>query len=744
MQQLLNKLALGTYSEFSQLTRNITVVISNAQCQIMAVSRQEHSIAWAANHPQQTPPAYPKCFIEPVFHDALLNQHDTFAEADAKSLQAIKSLLGNNTATRALGIGSSRSGDPDTFCMFLLLFNDAEISQNNLTSLLNALKQDILKTCSDYCEVRLLNNLVKASTVDTISQIEKLTEFNQKLTDNINDALVVIDHKGEVISANRMVESLLGYTEAELLGKNVSVLMPAPYASAHDHYLKHYIETRQAQIIGRPRELPAKHKSGDTVHIELTLTEVEHQQQTWFVGMMRDLTERKNHEARMRKMAYEDPITGLPNLQAYHRDSSKWLSLANTPESYLYVSIIDIDRFSEVNLAYGREKGDHVLAIMAKRILAICGQEFVAYRGLGDSFIIARLAPLTSPTAEDRFALTQFELSLQASLENNIDIEGHQHQKSVSIGSIFKVVDSDETPESLLSLIDYTRAEIKSAECRTIYRISHADYQSFERQKNIRRAILPALTNNEFHVVLQPKVNAERKVMSSELLIRWNSPELGAVRPDEFIPIAEISSDIHDITKWVLEQACINLAEAKKYGQNTQIAINVSARDIVRPVFEETIMNMLRRYNLRPQQLILELTETALIQDLSAVSEKLKILSDYGLKISIDDFGTAYSSMINLYMLPISELKIDRIFTLEMEKNFKAKGIVESLLALSKRMQISTVAEGVETAQQVEILEKMGCDLMQGYYFARPLPPEEWLAFLLKANKSTDETIANQ
>ncbi|MGB0216367.1 MAG: EAL domain-containing protein [Alteromonas oceani] len=145
--------------------------------------------------------------------------------------------------------------------------------------------------------------------------------------------------------------------------------------------------------------------------------------------------------------------------------------------------------------------------------------------------------------------------------------------------------------------------------------------------------------------------------------------------------------------------------------------------------------------NLKPQQLILELTETALIQDLSAVSEKLKILTDYGLYISIDDFGTAYSSMINLYRLPINELKIDRIFTLEMGKNHKARGIVESLVTLSKRMQITTVAEGVETAEQEEFLREIGCDLMQGYYFAKPLAPEDWLKYLASANSTVGHPV---
>ena len=741
MQQLLDKLTVGTFDDLSKLIRNITVAVHSTQCQVIAVSRHEPSVTWMPNRADQSPGVHLKRFIAHQLYSSLSGPEESFCTPDSESLRSFKLLMNNEAADNGICIGCTKSGDPDIFCAFVVLYESQDPTLTSLAPLLDALKPDMLQACSDLCELRILSNALKSSRLNAIQQIERLTEFNQKLTDNINDALVVIAHRGIIISANRMVKSLLGYSEDELIGRNVSILMPTPYANAHDHYLEHYLETRQAQIIGRPRELPARHKTGDTVHIELTLTEVAHEKHTWFVGMMRDLTERKQHEARLRKMAYEDSITGLPNLHAYHRDSSKWLSLANTPNSFLYVSVIDIDRFSEVNLAYGREKGDHVLATMAKRIRALCGQKFAAYRGLGDSFIIARVAPIMSPTAEDKFALSQFELSLQASLENNITIEGHDHQKSVSVGSIFKVVGKEETPESLLSLLDYTRAEIKRAECRTIYRISHANYESFERQKKIRHAIIPALKNNEFHVVLQPKVNASQQVKSSELLLRWDSPELGTVRPDEFIPIAEVSNDIHEITKWVLEQACIQLTKAEKHGHPTQIAINISARDIVRPAFEETIMAALNRYHLKPQQLILELTETALIQDLSAVSEKLKILSDYGLNISIDDFGTAYSSMINLYMLPIDELKIDRIFTLEMGKNHKARGIVESLVTLSKRMQITTVAEGVETAEQEEFLREIGCDLMQGYYFAKPLAPEDWLKYLASANSKVRRPV---
>jgi len=246
---------------------------------------------------------------------------------------------------------------------------------------------------------------------------------------------------------------------------------------------------------------------------------------------------------------------------------------------------------------------------------------------------------------------------------------------------------------------------------------------------HLERELRNALTRNELFLVYQPKLRlADRKVLGLEALLRWQHPELGLVRPDQFIAIAEDTGMIVDIGAWVIDQACAELARLRERfrgAHDLSISVNVSARQLRSDTLMETIAQALLRHRLPPRALCLELTESILMENLELVSSQLDSIRDAGTRISIDDFGTGYSSLAYLSKLSVDELKIDRSFVKELEDDHDAASLVQAVVFIASSLGITSVAEGVETPAQAEQLARLGCAEVQGFLFSKPLPPDE-------------------
>jgi diguanylate cyclase (GGDEF)-like protein/PAS domain S-box-containing protein len=428
------------------------------------------------------------------------------------------------------------------------------------------------------------------------------------------------------------------------------------------------------------------------------------------------------------KLANYDSLTTLPNRALFADRLEQALAKARRTDTSVGVLFLDLDGFKLVNDSLGHSVGDVLLQAVAKRLTACTREEDTVARLGGDEFTII-LNSLEQ--AEDASFVARKVLDC---LEKPFDIEGHELHISTSIGVSIYPHNGFNT-EELLKNADTAMYHAKtSGKNRYHFFTSELNTRALE-QLRLENDLRRALERNELYLVYQPRVSLQNGTVSSfEALVRWQHPELGTVSPGTFIPIAEKSQLIHALGREVLRQACKQAKAWQKAGQPKRVAVNLSVKQLQEPNITRDIKNILRETHLDGCWLELEITESAAMTDVESNIITLQALRDMGIYISIDDFGTAYSSLNYLKRLPINSLKIDRSFVMDMTDLDSADhAIVRAVIALGKSLRFSVVAEGVETNVQQQVLGHYGCDEAQGYFFSRPLAAAvtlEWLTQL--------------
>lgn len=422
----------------------------------------------------------------------------------------------------------------------------------------------------------------------------------------------------------------------------------------------------------------------------------------------------KERTASLRFLAHHDALTGLYNRAGL----MSWVKKAAdgaAETGWLAVLFIDLDRFKQINDALGHEPGDLVLKEVARRLSVSAPDGAAISRWGGDEFVV--LLPQSADTA--MIAGREVADDLRKHTEQPISIQGRELHVSFSAG----VSVSTRTVEAVTASIksaDLAMGEVKRSH-RGVTRIYSDELATKqERLLSIAQALKEAVPEKEFHIVAQPIVDARTlRPGSLEVLLRWKNPLLGPVGPDEFVPIAEDTGSIVRIGEFVLEQALKELS-ASDYGRSGgRIAINVSVRQLVDDRFAPSLLTALQKHGVDPGKLVVEVTETALDSyDLTDITASLRTLADQGVEIQVDDFGTGYSSLSRLHRLPISALKIDRSFVLNMDKSSLA--VIEGSVLIARKSGLKVIAEGVETGHQADMMRDLGVDFLQGYYFGRP------------------------
>ena len=568
------------------------------------------------------------------------------------------------------------------------------------------------------------------------------TEYNYAayltaILDNLNDVVVTIDTSGTIITANKTMSTIFGYEPEEIMGQDVSILMPDPYAKYHSEFLNHYLETGRAKIIGVGRELPGLHKSGRVFPIELSLSEVVQDGQRQFIGIVKDITERKKAMEEIYKTAYFDDLTELPNMRSFEMDLARVLNQASSQFNALdiYCCLIDMDNFTQYNLSFGKHVGDRILATIAQRISAAIEGDLKVYRGIGDNFLILSTAPVDGENRENENVINTLEWEVHKAIVTPIEVDDLIHSVTAAISSC-RLEASKASYEKVNGVLSFGKKRAKKQGPGSVLTLDNAAFEDYNRYNTITHSFQRALQNNEFYLMLQPQFNASNEVIGSEALIRWEHPELGMISPVEFIPVAEESDAIIDIGNWVINEACRLLHDCEQLGKHTRIAVNISGRHIVRADFAETITQLIEKWGLAPDTLMLEITETTLVSSIDLVRERMDKLGELGFFFSIDDFGTGYSSLSYLKELPISELKIDRYFVDEINFHDDEVPIVNSIIDLAHALGVSSVAEGIENEFQKEYLRQRGCEYFQGYFYSRPLPEKAWRDFIMNSSLS--------
>ena len=422
----------------------------------------------------------------------------------------------------------------------------------------------------------------------------------------------------------------------------------------------------------------------------------------------------------LNELAFYDVLTGLVNRRLFMQQLECELKLLQRSGSKAALMYLDLDDFKHVNDSLGHYAGDLLLVELAKRIKATVRESDIVSRLGGDEYAILLM---NIHSADDCKAVADQIIS---KVQEEIIIEGHHLNVGLSIG-ITVVPDDSIDLREMLNNADMALYESKRQGKNRATFFNYQLQQFAADRIQLEQELKYALNNNELELYYQPIIRLKnRQVVMLEALLRWNHPEKGLIRPDKFIDIAEQCGLIIPMGKWVLEQACSTIVSALEQGEPcVPIAINISAKQLTNSDFAKDTQQVLERYEVDPAMIEMEITESTIMENMEESLKQLNYLKGLGCRFSIDDFGTGYSSLSQLKQLPVDTLKIDRSFVRDVEYDHHDRQIVEAVIAMSHRLGLSVVAEGVEDQYQLDFIDKSGCDLVQGYLFSKPVPYSE-------------------
>jgi len=538
---------------------------------------------------------------------------------------------------------------------------------------------------------------------------------------SIDEGVVIIDTGGLIQAVNPAFCRLTLWDAGELVGQAMKML-ESPSTSTETY------NALRAELEGSGRwqgelDQPRKDGSSFTAYIDFNAVRDDDGRLTHFVAVFSDITHRKESEEELRYLANYDTLTGLPNRTLFQQKLEQALEEARDSGKKVAMLFGDLDQFKGVNDSLGHGVGDLLLQETSRRLLASVRRVDTVARLGGDEFTV-----LLTEVASEEVVVRVAERILK-SISNTFHLEGHEINVSTSLGiSVFPIDGPD--GQTLLKHADTAMYEAKergrSCYCFYTQAMSERALERLTLENRLRRAI----QNEELRLAYQPKYDLETgQILGVEALLRWQVGDSPPLLPGSFIELAEQTGLIVPIGQWVLEEACRQATTWRRADlPSISVAVNVSAHQLAAPGFVEGVAGALEQSGFEPSLLVLELTESALMENAEQSIRLLEQLKRLGVEVSIDDFGTGYSSLSYLKRLPIDELKIDRSFL--QDPSTSGGAIVRAIIAMAASLDLRVVAEGVETAQQMEVLRADGCRIVQGYYLARPMPPEDLAARL--------------
>ncbi len=536
------------------------------------------------------------------------------------------------------------------------------------------------------------------------------------------DAFVYIkDLDGRYQFVNRKVVDLFGKPEEEIIGGRDDIYFDAATAER--------IREDDKQVLASERHITREedngNRDGDGLRTYLTVKQPlydDNGRVYALCGISTDITEHKQNEERIHQLAFYDPLTGLPNRRLLLDRADHALRTYARSRSDGALLFIDLDNFKVLNDTLGHAQGDILLSNVARRLGSHVRQNDTLARLGGDEFVL-----LVEDQGEDRaeavMRVDHIGLKLLEAFIDPCDLGGRSYAISASIG-VAMFSDAGDNVEELLKRADMAMYQSKAAGRNQLQFFNPSMQADIDYRAAIEADLRAALKHDEFMLYFQPQVDQNGMILGAEALLRWQHPEKGMVAPAEFIPVAESSGLILPIGRWIVREACLQLVRWSKMPglERLYLAVNVSARQFHHPNFVSDLLSVIDETGVDPRLLELELTESMLIDDVESVIVKMNQLREHGVRFSLDDFGTGYSSLNYLKRLPLDQLKIDQSFVRDLQLDANDLAIVRTILALGTSLELSVVAEGVESMVQREELIRLGCNRMQGYLFGRPAP----------------------
>ncbi|MDQ7733205.1 EAL domain-containing protein [Halomonas sp. SpR1] len=531
-----------------------------------------------------------------------------------------------------------------------------------------------------------------------------------------SDAMVITDAHNRVIVVNPAFTEITGYASQEIQGLKLETLA----AQRHD---KAFYQTFWNTLKSTGRwegEMWSRRKHGDEYPEWLKVRAVTDKRGniTHFINLFTDISAQKARERDLRRIGYEDPLTGLPNRRRLHDLLASRLRHLRAGES-LDMALVDIDGLKSVNDSLGVEQGDRLLARFAQRLTGYVAGSVVGRLG-GDEFMVIR-----TTTFDDH---DQWVTTLREHMSRPFEINDHSLRLGLTIGSCRVPEDGND------SGVLFQRLESALYSAKRLGRnLSQRFRPALDKQDNPQLALVSDLRaalisgdQLELHYQTQHEPGSG-ELVGMEALLRWRHPKDGMISPGDFIPLAERHGLMSQLGAWVIEKACAQQAHWRNSAMpKLTIWVNISALQLFQGDLESQLTTCLKRYQLKPSQIGLELTESVLLDERAGdMGPRLQALRDQGFAIAIDDFGTGYSSLGYLKRLPVDKIKLDRAFIKELPHDQADASIVKAVLAMAEGMGLGVIAEGVETKEQCQFLVNAGCTAVQGFYFARPLSAAE-------------------
>lgn len=533
--------------------------------------------------------------------------------------------------------------------------------------------------------------------------------------DATQEGVLVTDAEQSIVHVNPAFSRITGYSSEEILGQHPSLLKSGRHDTAFYQSLWHALQNRGAWS----GEVWNRRKSGE-IYPQWQCIRVIHDEQgrvSHYVAVFSDITALKRSQRELDYLAHHDPLSNLPNRLLFTERVAHALERSKIEELRGAVLLIDLDHFKHINESLGHNVGDLLLKAVGERL----------QQGLPTGTTLARLGGdefgLLSENCADAAQAAELAQSLLRSLETSFRLGGHELYIGASIGISLFPEDADSV-EQILRNADSALFKAKSSG-REGYAFYVQELTDYARQRvELASSLRHALDNDELRVYYQPLHDLrDGRQVGMEALVRWQHPQRGLVPPGEFIPIAEDNGMIGAIDTWVLQQACRQMMRWNAEGRALSfVAVNVSSRLFSRGELDMKVAQVLAETGLPPEQLELEVTESAIMEDPDAAQKLLISLRALGVRLAIDDFGTGYSSLARLKRLPVDKLKLDQSFVRGLPDDAEDAAIARAVIALGKSLGLKVLAEGIEQPAQADFLRELGCNYGQGYHFGRPQP----------------------
>ncbi|WP_135077735.1 EAL domain-containing protein [Terasakiella sp. SH-1] len=566
--------------------------------------------------------------------------------------------------------------------------------------------------------VRRINTILEERS-QALRTSQNNLHLAHKIIEASLDGIIIADAEGKIAYVNPTFTHVTGYSAEEAIGHTPALLKSGRHEKGY--YQKMWEQLKKDGYW--QGEIWNRRKNGEVYPEWLTITAIKNDAGDIFqyAGIFCDITERKNQEKQIQRLAYFDELTKLPNRRLFSDRLNMAVERAKRHDSKLSIMFVDLDHFKKINDTLGHNTGDAILEEAAERLKKCTrGEDTVARMG-GDEFI------LLFPEIDSVDEVIKVAQRIIDAFSKPFTVQEHTLFVTASLGmSVFP--EDGEDVETIIKHADAAMYRSK-AEGRSTFNLFNPSFtEQGMRQLQIETALRSAIAKNEFELYYQPQAKAPNgNIIAAEALLRWHNDEIGKIGPAEFIPIAEEIGLISEIGTWVLETVCKQLKEwrDKDYPAMT-IGVNIAPEQITNHHFPKLVQDLLDQYELNGSCLEIEITEGSFIDNPEQVKSNLHALKQIGVRIAIDDFGTGYSNLSYLRRLPVDHLKIDQSFIHGMFNDEGNRQLIKTILSMSENLGMQSIAEGVESQPQAEFLSEGGCSIIQGYFLSKPKPADEF------------------